>query len=148
MLQKIASTRKCSSATSSDYGDEDGDGYYGDGSLQCDVGVAGKRGPLQRPHGVRGDGNEPKTQTKMQMSQKHRARNSRNRNYRRIEHHTGPVIFFLFLTSQGTAVKRCTKRDIREKWNRDAEYVTNKCNKKEENIGAKRFGHSKIQNPK
>ena len=61
-------------------GDDDGDGDYGDGSLQCDVGVAGKRGPLQRPHGVRGDGNEPKTQTKMQMSQKHRARNSRNGN--------------------------------------------------------------------
>ena len=61
-----------------DDGDEDGDGCYGDGSLQCDVGVAGKRGPLQRPHGVRGDGNEPKTQTKMQMSQKHRA--SRNGN--------------------------------------------------------------------
>ena len=66
-----------------DYGvgdDGDGDGDYDDGSLQCDVGVAGKRGPLQRPHGVRGDGNEPKTQTKMQMSQKHRARNSRNGN--------------------------------------------------------------------
>ena len=63
-----------------DGGDDDGDGDYGDGSLQCDVGVAGKRGPLQRPHGVRGHGNEPKTQTKMQMSQKHRARNSRNRN--------------------------------------------------------------------
>ena len=63
-----------------DDGDGDGDGDYDDGSLQCDVGVAGKRGPLQRPHGVREHGNEPKTQTKMQMSQKHRARNSRNGN--------------------------------------------------------------------
>ena len=47
-----------------DDGDGDGDGDYDDGSLQCDVGVAGKRGPLQRPHGVRA----------MEMSQKHKQR--------------------------------------------------------------------------
>ena len=80
---EIISTGKvqCGDQNGTDEHVNDGQcGDYGDGSLQCDVGVAGKRGPLQRPHGVRGDGNEPKTQTKMQMSQKHRARNSRNGN--------------------------------------------------------------------